>query len=34
MRKRAEELGGRFQVASPIRGGTSIIVDLPLMNEE
>jgi signal transduction histidine kinase len=34
MRQRAEELGGKFQIVSTLNGGTNIMVDLPLMNEE
>jgi signal transduction histidine kinase len=34
MRQRAEELGGRFQIASSQNGGTKILVDLPLNTHE
>ena len=34
MRQRAEELGGRFQITTPQIGGTQVIVDLPLRENE
>jgi signal transduction histidine kinase len=34
MRQRAEELGGSFEVKSPIQGGTQVVIDLPLQMDE